>query len=65
VAYQEGYGIGDGAVFSTPTVGVVTRRNCGFAVAGIGNPLFYADPTTCFGDARESVVRSPIELTAI
>jgi NAD/NADP transhydrogenase beta subunit len=51
VAYQEGNGIGDGAVFSTPTVGVVKQRNSGFAFAGIDNPLFYADPTTCFGDA--------------
>jgi hypothetical protein len=29
---------------STPTVGVVKQRNSGFAVAGIDNPLFYADP---------------------
>jgi NAD/NADP transhydrogenase beta subunit len=46
VAYQEGNGIGDGAVFSTPTVGVVKQTNPGFAFAGIDNPLFYADPTT-------------------
>jgi hypothetical protein len=60
VAYQEGNGIGYGAVLSTPTVGVVKRRNSGFAVAGIDKPLFDADPPACFGDAQEGVARSPM-----
>jgi NAD/NADP transhydrogenase beta subunit len=48
VAYQvsKGNGVGYGPVFSTPTVGVVKQSNSGFAVAGIDNPLFCADPTT-------------------
>jgi hypothetical protein len=46
LAYQEGNGVGYGPVFSTPTVGVVKQSNSGFAVAGIDNPLFSADPTS-------------------